>query len=59
MADITDSLNAFRNAIRKELGLEKIPLNQRVAWFVRLSGDVREDTDPISISDGARSSRPI
>jgi len=42
---ITDNLNALRNAIRRELGFgESISLSQRVAWFVRIAGDKREDT---------------
>ena len=41
---LTDNLNALRNAIREELGFgENIELSQQEAWFVRLTGDSRED----------------
>jgi len=38
--EITDNLNALRNAIREELGFGKsINLSREFAWFVRLAGD--------------------
>ena len=44
--DITDNLNGLRDAVRKELGFgESINPSREAAWFVRLSGDNRQDTD--------------
>ena len=40
LADVTDSLNALRIAIRKELGFgPELKLSRDRAWFVRLAGD--------------------
>jgi hypothetical protein len=44
--EITDNLNALRNAIREELGFgRKIELSTEFAWFVRLAGDNQENND--------------
>ena len=49
--EITESLNALRNAIRTELGFGKsINLSHEFAWFVRLAGDNRKDTGQESSS---------
>jgi len=41
---ITDNLNALRNAVRAELGFGSgIVLSKEVAWFVRLAGDNRDE----------------
>lgn len=41
---ITDNLNAFRNAVRTELGFgSETKLSKEFAWFVRLAGDNRNE----------------
>jgi len=41
---ITENLNAFRNAVRAELGFGSgIELSKEFAWFVRLAGDNRDE----------------